>query len=125
MRAPCFVTVAASVALVLVPALVFGQRATTGTVTGRVVDSSGGVLPGVNVTLSSPDVLGQFTSVTDTGGLYRVANLPPAVYHVRAELAGFQAVIREATVHVSRSEEHTSELQSRGHLVCRLLLEKK
>ena len=26
---------------------------------------------------------------------------------------------------VVRSEEHTSELQSRGHLVCRLLLEKK
>src|SRR5690625_4890130 len=28
-------------------------------------------------------------------------------------------------VSISRSEEHTSELQSRGHLVCRLLLEKK
>src|SRR5690625_5804859 len=28
-------------------------------------------------------------------------------------------------VHDLRSEEHTSELQSRGHLVCRLLLEKK
>src|SRR5439155_21357751 len=28
-------------------------------------------------------------------------------------------------VRVGRSEEHTSELQSRGHLVCRLLLEKK
>src|SRR5439155_4629873 len=26
---------------------------------------------------------------------------------------------------LTRSEEHTSELQSRGHLVCRLLLEKK
>src|SRR5207253_9529923 len=26
---------------------------------------------------------------------------------------------------IPRSEEHTSELQSRGHLVCRLLLEKK
>src|SRR5690625_6953784 len=26
---------------------------------------------------------------------------------------------------INRSEEHTSELQSRGHLVCRLLLEKK
>src|SRR5690625_6624227 len=26
---------------------------------------------------------------------------------------------------MKRSEEHTSELQSRGHLVCRLLLEKK
>src|SRR5690625_7013758 len=31
----------------------------------------------------------------------------------------------EATVDQLRSEEHTSELQSRGHLVCRLLLEKK
>src|SRR5207253_10326120 len=30
-----------------------------------------------------------------------------------------------AAVELSRSEEHTSELQSRGHLVCRLLLEKK
>src|SRR3989442_5765383 len=28
-------------------------------------------------------------------------------------------------VHARRSEEHTSELQSRPHLVCRLLLEKK
>src|SRR5690625_6818557 len=28
-------------------------------------------------------------------------------------------------LYISRSEEHTSELQSRGHLVCRLLLEKK
>src|SRR5690625_6764646 len=27
--------------------------------------------------------------------------------------------------HCARSEEHTSELQSRGHIVCRLLLEKK
>src|SRR5437660_6532854 len=32
------------------------------------------------------------------------------------------AVVRGAP---GRSEEHTSELQSRGHLVCRLLLEKK
>src|SRR5690625_6710821 len=30
-----------------------------------------------------------------------------------------------ATQVKERSEEHTSELQSRGHLVCRLLLEKK
>src|SRR5690625_6515820 len=29
------------------------------------------------------------------------------------------------SVTLNRSEEHTSELQSRGHLVCRLLLEKK
>src|SRR3989442_7419641 len=39
------------------------------------------------------------------------------------ELAGGQAN-RIVTIE-SRSEEHTSELQSRPHLVCRLLLEKK
>src|SRR5690625_5850164 len=31
----------------------------------------------------------------------------------------------DVTSEDERSEEHTSELQSRGHLVCRLLLEKK
>src|SRR5690625_5610630 len=31
----------------------------------------------------------------------------------------------ECGITIKRSEEHTSELQSRGHLVCRLLLEKK
>src|SRR5690625_6240184 len=33
--------------------------------------------------------------------------------------------VPDDTHFVVRSEEHTSELQSRGHLVCRLLLEKK
>src|SRR5439155_7565856 len=37
---------------------------------------------------------------------------------------GYQAAIMAPT-ELLRSEEHTSELQSRGHLVCRLLLEKK
>src|SRR5690625_6027139 len=32
---------------------------------------------------------------------------------------------RSALASIERSEEHTSELQSRGHLVCRLHLEKK
>src|SRR5439155_20233765 len=56
--------------------------------------------------------------------------------HVRQIIERFQ--IAQPANHVSgtaqfqyaatdfvRSEEHTSELQSRGHLVCRLLLEKK
>src|SRR5207253_7015665 len=33
--------------------------------------------------------------------------------------------VGERLISGNRSEEHTSELQSRGHLVCRLLLEKK
>src|SRR2546422_2010642 len=39
--------------------------------------------------------------------------------------AGGTPVPRERRVSDARSEEHTSELQSRLHLVCRLLLEKK
>src|SRR5690625_5413363 len=36
-----------------------------------------------------------------------------------------QMEYRDCVINLLRSEEHTSELQSRGHLVCRLLLEKK
>src|SRR5437870_9647556 len=49
----------------------------------------------------------------------------------RLEIAVGNARFRLPLGHVEdenghcRSEEHTSELQSRGHLVCRLLLEKK
>src|SRR2546427_1732591 len=40
--------------------------------------------------------------------------------------AGARKVAAEATTpHSTRSEEHTSELQSQSNLVCRLLLEKK
>src|SRR3712207_7651950 len=38
---------------------------------------------------------------------------------------GFHSGSPVVSVNVSRSEEHTSELQSRQYLVCRLLLEKK
>src|SRR2546422_4897335 len=57
----------------------------------------------------------------------------PASIHERRELAAFQfergaaeqVQIERQQAHAVRSEEHTSELQSRLHLVCRLLLEKK
>src|SRR5690625_5586611 len=39
--------------------------------------------------------------------------------------SGKTTTIRMLLGLIRRSEEHTSELQSRGHLVCRLLLEKK
>src|SRR2546422_6046315 len=49
--------------------------------------------------------------------------LPPFQERIHA----FQALLRAPHVGLGgeRSEEHTSELQSRLHLVCRLLLEKK
>src|SRR5690625_5651700 len=44
---------------------------------------------------------------------------------VEAELGRIGGEEDDLVVDDARSEEHTSELQSRGHLVCRLLLEKK
>src|SRR5207253_8908403 len=47
---------------------------------------------------------------------------------VNADVEDYVDLIAERAVQLggtARSEEHTSELQSRGHLVCRLLLEKK
>src|SRR5690625_5349170 len=49
--------------------------------------------------------------------------LPSAQIAVMGPEAAVNAVY--ANKIAARSEEHTSELQSRGHLVCRLLLEKK
>src|SRR5207253_4857322 len=51
-----------------------------------------------------------------------------AFQEVEDNLATLQVLARESVAEraaADRSEEHTSELQSRGHLVCRLLLEKK
>src|SRR5690554_7028319 len=39
--------------------------------------------------------------------------------------SGVENVVSSSGTSLTRSEEHTSELQSRPHLVCRLLLEKK
>src|SRR5690625_176965 len=43
----------------------------------------------------------------------------------RPELLRLISDCEKGKIDFIRSEEHTSELQSRGHLVCRLLLEKK
>src|SRR5690625_6552217 len=50
-------------------------------------------------------------------GMARESNSPVALVCTSGTAA--------ANYYPARSEEHTSELQSRGHLVCRLLLEKK
>src|SRR3712207_8350186 len=66
------------------------------------------------------------------GRLHKPADdRPPPVDRRRERLArhghadGEGGVAPEHQDHVHRSEEHTSELQSRQYLVCRLLLEKK
>src|SRR5689334_24618095 len=58
-----------------------------------------------------------------TDQLATIAGQKPNVRRARKSIANFK--LREEMPVGVRSEEHTSELQSQFHLVCRLLLEKK
>jgi hypothetical protein len=69
--------------------------ATTGSLNGRIADASGGVLPGVTVTATSPAMQGARTTVSNEEGAYRLPGVPPGVYTVQYELGGFGTVIRE------------------------------
>src|SRR5438045_8602175 len=69
---------------------------------------------------------------TDISTLSLHDALPICIVHdvfvsnpVRHRNDDFVARINQCLRHIERSEEHTSELQSLRHLVCRLLLEKK
>src|SRR3712207_9000350 len=59
----------------------------------------------------------------EQGWLAPLENAPLA--NKRWIIAGITGLVSAVAVAASRSEEHTSELQSRQYLVCRLLLEKK
>jgi hypothetical protein len=56
---------------------------------GVVKDQSGGVLPGVTVSVSSPALQGTREAITDGNGLYTLQALPPGVYTVRFALQGW------------------------------------
>ena len=73
-----------------------GQSVSSGTIHGVVRDQSGGVLPGVTATLTSPALqVRELVQVTDAEGQYRFVDLPAATYQLKFELAGFSTLIRE------------------------------
>ncbi|MBI1874138.1 MAG: carboxypeptidase regulatory-like domain-containing protein, partial [Acidobacteria bacterium] len=69
--------------------------ATTGAINGKATDSTGAVLPGVTITISSPAMQGVRTAVTSEDGTYRFPAVPPGDYKIVYELAGFSVVTRE------------------------------
>ena len=71
------------------PAWAQGQ-AVNGTIEGTVVDESGGVLPGVTVTVVNTDTGDTRVAVTNESGVYRAPLLPLGAYRVSAELPGFR-----------------------------------
>jgi hypothetical protein len=82
--------------LFLLPAsLLFAQR-DTGTIVGTVTDSSGGVIPGVSITIRNVETNIPFSTVTDATGNYAAPLLRTGTYEVAAELTGFKKQSRTA-----------------------------
>ncbi len=73
-------------------------QSTTGTISGRVVDGQGLPIPGVTVTVTSPNLQGTRETVTSANGDYIVSLLPSGVYAVTFELSGFGQQTRSVTV---------------------------
>src|SRR5437899_4708883 len=68
----------------------------------------------------SPDVGSRLLTSTQS-----TCPLPPALLRARTARRRPGSMVSKYEIIPCRSEEHTSELQSLRHLVCRLLLEKK
>jgi hypothetical protein len=79
--------------LSLLPAIASAQ---TSSIAGTVKDSSGAVLPGVTVEVSSPALIEKTRSaVTDGSGQFKIIELRPGTYSVTFTLPGFNVVKRE------------------------------
>ena len=76
-----------------------------GTVGGTVTDASGGLMPGVTLTLLSPGLIGSGqTTISDAAGVYQFSRLVPGPYSVKAELKGFRTIVHdEVTVNADRT----------------------
>jgi len=85
---------------------------TTGTLVGTVKDNTGGVLPGVTVTLEGDKIVGTQTTVTNEAGFYRFAALPPGTYEVDFVMQGFAKLHRQGVrMSVGGTEEVSVVLQ--------------
>ena len=83
-------------ALVFLCSLVQAQSEGTGAIVGKVTSPDGEILPGVEISLSSPDLIGgDQATVTNDSGRYRFVALPRGIYSVEARLQGFTPQKRE------------------------------
>jgi len=93
-----------SLALVfLMAAVAMAQTTPTGTVTGKIVDPEGLVLPGVTVTVTSPALQGSRTAVSSANGDYIIPFLPAGDYKVVFELSGFATQEMVARIQVAET----------------------
>jgi hypothetical protein len=74
-----------------------------GAIQGKVVDNSGGVLPGVTVEARSDVLPGPRETVTDATGRYQLPQLPPGDYTLTFTLSGMQTVTRKVAVQLAET----------------------
>jgi len=83
---------------------VFACRAQeTGVITGRIVDASGSVTPGVSVEIRNVETNAKWDATTSSEGYYTQALLPPGQYQVKVHLPGFKQELRTATLEVQQT----------------------
>lgn len=76
--------------LLLVSAAGYAQQSASSGLVGQVTDSSDAAIPGATVTVTNVGTNAQRTTVTDGEGRFSIPALPPATYHIKVELQGFQ-----------------------------------
>jgi Carboxypeptidase regulatory-like domain/TonB-dependent Receptor Plug Domain len=104
MRNSLRLTFAVLVLFLLPTALLAQSQATTGVIEGTVTDATGGVLPGVTITLRNTATNYQQVHVTDSGGRFRGVLLPLGPYEVTAALEGFaKQVLRGIDLQVGQT----------------------
>lgn len=64
-------------------------QAVNGTVVGTVRDSSGGLVPGADVTITNTGTSTSRSATTDANGYYTFPNLAPGTYEVKVQKQGF------------------------------------
>ena len=78
-----------------VPAAAQVVTGSTGAINGTIADNTKAVLPGVTVTIQSPQMMGTREAVSDEQGRYGFAAVPPGEYKVTFVLPGFATLVRE------------------------------
>ena len=68
----------------------------TGSISGVVKDSSGGVLPGVDVVMTNPQTGVEVRTVSNEDGKFQFLSLPPGTYVTSGELPGFKRNVGKA-----------------------------
>jgi hypothetical protein len=82
----------------------------TGSISGRVEDTSGAAVPEATVTVSNAETGASHAVTTDEAGNYRVLSLPVGRYEVRTEKPGFQTVVRRG-ISLAVAQEAVVDMQ--------------